>query len=147
MRHNWQWATLALLLLGFGCHSRPATVSVQGEVSYEGRAIDSGLIDFVPVDNTPGASASAVIKEGRYAVDPKWGLKPDGVYQVRITAFRKTGRKEPNRIERGGPPIDVKENYIPPIYNHQSTLKVRIADLSDVNKTDFRLGNAISGGS
>ena len=55
-------------------------------------------------------------------------------------AFRKTGEKEPNRIQRGGPPLDVMENFIPAVYNSQSTLRVRVADLPDKSKVDFQLG-------
>jgi hypothetical protein len=40
----------------------------------------------------------------------------------------------------GGPPVEVAENFIPAIYNRQSSLKVRVADLPDKNKVDFPLG-------
>ena len=140
MWHNWRLLCFAALALCVGCSSRPSTCAVQGEVSYEGRAVEWGQIDFVPIDNTPGPSAAAPIKDGRYAVEPKWGLRPDGVYLVRITAFRKTGKKEPNRIDRGGQPVDVTENFIPATYNSQSTLRVRVADLPDKNKVDFQFG-------
>ena len=70
---------------------------------------------------------------------------PDGTYQVRITAFRKTGKTAPNRIEPGGPPLELQENFIPPMYNDQSTLKVRIAELTDRAKVDFPLGKAAPG--
>ena len=34
----------------------------------------------------------------------------------------------------------MEENFVPPIYNSASTLKVRVSDLADKNKVDFRLG-------
>jgi hypothetical protein len=140
MQNNLRMMWFATLLLSFGCNSHSTTVAVQGEVTYNGLAVEQGTIDFVPVDGTSGPSAVAPIKDGRYALDPKWGLRPDGAYQVRVTALRKTGRKEPNRIDRKGPPVDVTENFIPAIYNTQSSLKVRVAELPDRNKVDFRLG-------
>jgi hypothetical protein len=59
---------------------------------------------------------------------------------VRIFAFRKSGRKERNRMDPSKPVMEVEENFVPPIYNAQSTLKVRVAELMDRNKVDFSLG-------
>ena len=70
MWHNWRVICLTAIALCVGCSSRPPTLVVQGEVSYEGRAIEWGQIDFVPVNNTSGPSAVAPIKDGRYAVAP-----------------------------------------------------------------------------
>jgi hypothetical protein len=143
-RHHRHVACPLVLLLCVGCGARPATIGVQGDVSYEGRALDRGTIDFMPIDNTPGPSAVAPIANGRYAIEPKWGLMPDGVYQVRIAAFRKTGRKERNRVDRAGPPVEIEEDFIPPIYNSQSILRVRVSELNDRDKVDFHIGNASS---
>jgi hypothetical protein len=139
MRRSLRIIWSATLVFGFGCNSRPSTVAIQGEVTYDGRVVEQGTIDFVPVGGTSGPSAVAPIKDGHYALEPKWGLRSDGVYQVRITAFRKTGRKEPNRIDRRGPPVEVTENFIPPTYNTQSTLNVRVAELHGENRADFQL--------
>lgn len=143
MRPGWQPMWLVVLgvlgVLGAGCSSRPAAMGLGGEVSYEGRAVEKGRIDFEPVDNTAGPSAGATIAHGRYDVPAKWGLLPDGVYLVRITAFRKTGKTEPNRIDPRGPRVEVEENFIPAVYNNQSTLKVRVSDLPSKDKVDFRL--------
>jgi hypothetical protein len=130
---------LATLLMA-GCGSRTATVGLQGDVSYQGQAVTWGKIDFLPIETTHGASACSPITNGHYEIPAKWGLLSDGVYEVRIVAFRKTGKMERNRIEIGGPPVETAENYIPEIYNSQSMLKVRVADLPDRNKMDFQLG-------
>jgi hypothetical protein len=135
-----QLLCLAILLPCIGCHARPATVALQGEVSFDGRPIERGRLDFVPVDGTPGGTVSAGIVRGRYEFLPKTGLLPAGVYTVRIFGFRKTGRTEPNRVQRGSPPIEVEENFLPPACNVNSTLKVRVVDLPDKNKVDFQLG-------
>jgi hypothetical protein len=126
------------LCCGCGTSSKPARL--QGEVRFEGRPIEKGKIDFVPVDGTAGGAASAAIVNGRYEFPPKTGVLPTGAYAVRIIGLRKTGRTEPNRVERGSPPIEVEENFIPPIYNSESTLKVRVSELPDRDKVDFHIG-------
>jgi hypothetical protein len=124
-----------------GCGVSSKLERLQGEISFDSRPIEKGKIDFLPADGTPGGAIGAPILTGRYEFPPKTGLLPTGVYTVRIVGLRKTGRTEPNRIERGGPPVQVEENFIPPTYNVSSTLKIRIVDLPDKNKADFHLGN------
>ena len=109
-------------------------------MSFDGRPVEKGKIDFLPVDGTSGGAVSASILNGRYEFPPETGLLPTGAYAVRIIGLRKTGKTEPNRIERGGPPIEVEENFIPPTYNINSTLKVRVSELPDKNKVDFHIG-------
>lgn len=137
MRHS-IWL-LALVMI-VGCNARPKTFDAQGDVTYDGKAIERGKITFVPVDSTPGHSATASIANGRYALPAKWGLLPDGTYLVRVEGYRKTGKTQPNRDDPSGPPIDVLEGFIPAAHNTQSALKVRVADLADKEHVDFHIG-------
>jgi hypothetical protein len=130
---------LIVMAMCCGCGASSKPVRLQGEVSFDGRPIEKGKIDFLPADGTPGGAASAGILRGRYEFPPQTGLLPTGIYAVRIIGLKKTGRTEPNRADRGGPPIEVEENFIPPAYNVNSTLKVRVADLPDKNRVDFQL--------
>lgn len=149
-QYGWRLTCLVLLVLGIGCSSANETTAVQGDVKFEGSAVERGKIVFIPVDGTNGPSAGANIGNGRYAVPgDKWGLLSDGVYLVRITAVRKTGRMEPpppNMARFGAKPVEQEENFIPAIYNSQSTLKVRVSDLPDKTKVDFLLGKTPAGG-
>jgi hypothetical protein len=145
-RYIWQLACLVCTALSVGCSSARRTVGIQGEVNFDDRRIERGRIDFVPVEGTPGPSAVASIVNGRYDVPARWGLLPDGVYLVRITAFRKTGKMEPNRIDRHGPPVEVEENFIPAIYSNQSTMKVRVAGMPDKSNVDFHLRKVLDNG-
>jgi hypothetical protein len=141
MRYGWRLIYLVGLALYAGCGFSSKDVRLQGEVSFDGRPVEKGQIDFLPVDGTAGGAANASIAGGQYEFPPETGLLSTGAYAVRIIGLRKTGRKEPNRAQHGaGPPIEVEENFIPPIYNSDSTLRVRIADLPDKNKVDFHLG-------
>ncbi len=142
MWHGWRMICLVLALVEAGCSSHPATIGLQGEVSYEGRTVKEGQIEFEPTDGTKGATSAANIVNGRYETSSQWGILPNGVYLVRIVGYRKTGKTERVRGMSGDPPVEnaVKENFIPAIHNSLSTLKVRIADLPDKNRVDFRLG-------
>ena len=139
-RCGWLMYLVMLTLFSNGCGARQATVGLEGEVTYNGRAVEKGRIEFIPSDGTTGPSAGTTVTGGRYELPAKWGLLPNGIYlAARITGFKKAGRTEPNRVERGGPPVEVEENFIPAAYNSQSTLKVRISELADKNKADFHL--------
>lgn len=135
--------SVAMLLALVGGCGDDAKLSLQGTVTYNDGLIEKGRIDFIPIDGTTGPSVGALISQGSYVVAADHGVLATGTYQVCITSYRKTGRKESNRIDRGGPPIEIEENVIPPIYNTQSTLKVRISDLPDKNKVDFDIGKGI----
>ena len=139
MLHVFRWSVLIAFLSCIGCDSRPANVAVQGIVSYQGKETAWGKIDFIPTENTAGASACSPITNGLYEIPEKWGLLPDGVYEVRIVAFQKTGRLDQSRTEIGSTPGETASNYIPANYNTQSTLTIRVADLPNKNKIDFHL--------
>ena len=143
-RYGWPLAGVMAILLSFGCHaSARKTTVIQGEVSFAGHAVEKGKIEFIPIEGTKGPSTIAEIVNGKYATpDGKWGLLPDGVYQVCITAVRKTGRREimpANMPKIVGPPPEQEENFIPANYNTQSTLKLNVAGVPDKNKVDFQL--------
>ena len=140
MRFGCRLICLAAMVLSAGCDSGPKTVAVQGEVSFGGRGVERGKIDLYPVDGTPGPSAAAIIANGRYKLSGKDGLVSNGTYLVRITALKKTGKMVANRLDPSGPPVELQDNYIPAIYNSESTLKLHVADLPDKNKVDFQLG-------
>jgi hypothetical protein len=131
---------LTLLTLLASCNSGPKTVGLEGDVSYDGRPIENGRIDLVPIDGTPGASAGASISAGRYEVPAAFGVRPDGVYQVRIIGLRKTGKTGMSRSDASGAQsIELQENFIPAVYNAQSTMKLNVSELADKKKTSFQL--------
>lgn len=141
LRHCWTMISVTTLLMVLGgCGGDATKLSLQGTVTFLDRPIENGRIDFLPVDGTQGPSVGAPILSGNYTVDADQGVLAAGIYQVCIIAYRKTGRLEPNMINRGGPPVEVTENFIPPVYNTRSTLKVYVDDLPDKSKADFQLG-------
>ncbi len=55
---------LLLCSVGIGCGG---TITVSGDVTYDGVPVENGRIDFIPVDGK-GTSASGSIKAGKYKV-------------------------------------------------------------------------------
>lgn len=128
-----------LVILVAGCDSGPRLLPIFGTVSFEGKPIEKGTIEFIPTDGTSGPSTGGSIKAGRYEVAAAHGPRKDGVYQVRITAPKKTGKTMPNIMQAGGPPLELEENFIPPKYNLDSTLKITVtADVASKG-IDFEL--------
>ena len=121
------------------CGCGPKTIHVAGEVTYQGKPVEEGTIELIPVDGTTGPSSGGPIKKGRYEVRDAVGLVQGGTYQVRISALAKTGKTAPNILEPGGPPLELSENYIPPKFNLDSSLRITISSDSTVNTQDFHL--------
>lgn len=131
---------LMLFVLLAGCNRAPNTVSLCGSIVIDDQPVRNGRIDFLPIDGTPGASAGAAIVDGRYQIPASFGVRADGIYLVRIIGLRKTGRIGMNRSDTGeGKQAELQENFIPAIYNSQSTQKLLVADQPDRSNVDFRL--------
>ena len=65
MRFGWLCLLLVFVVLSAGCGSGLATVS--GTVSYEGKPVEEGAINFTPHDGKT-AAAGGMIKDGKYYV-------------------------------------------------------------------------------
>ena len=78
---------LVFPLLFSGCQKGNG-VLVQGTVSVKGELVDSGMIQFVPVDGGT-AEAGGTIQKGKFAV-----TVPPGEKIVRIRGYRVQGKKK-----------------------------------------------------
>jgi hypothetical protein len=121
--------------LSLGCG--PSIHVIEGEVRLDGKPLESGTIDFEPIDNS-SRSFGGDVKDGSYRVE----IPPEqakGTSMVRIMSPQPTGRKVP-----AGPPamrgatIDEIAEAIPAQYNTRSTLKV---DLSIASPHNFELSS------
>jgi hypothetical protein len=134
----WRWCLVAVLLAAtVGCRTSPRT-RVWGEVSFDGRPVAKGTIEFIPAEGTGGTSAGGAIEDGSYDIPAKQGPLTGGTYRVEITALAKTGRTRPNVFDPNGPLLDDYKCYIPACYNSKSVLKVTLSAPKE-NKHDFRL--------
>lgn len=118
-----------------GCSSKPTTMRVWGDVSFEGKAIESGNIELLPIDGTEGPNVGGVVKDGAYEIPAEVGPLAEGTYRVEIRAYRNTGRVQ--RTPRGEMPE--REAVLPAEYNIRSTLRVKINSKAGENKFSFQL--------
>src|SRR5436190_22323425 len=59
--------------------------ALHGAVSYQGKPVDYGAIQFLPDDPQHGVNSGAMIENGKYQVKVSQGLPP-GSYQVMISS-------------------------------------------------------------
>jgi hypothetical protein len=138
--------TCALVAAVFlaGCGSGPVRAKVGGAVSYGGKPIETGSIELSPVDGTKGPATGAAISGGRWDIAADKGPMVGGIYLVRITGTKKTGKTIavlhglPNQ-----PPTEEVVNYIPAAHNSESTLKIRVSENPADNQFTFNLKAAL----
>ena len=106
-----------VLLCAMGCNSSQRDVVVTGNVTYQGKPVETGEIVFA--DATGSApSAHSQIVAGKYELRTLPGKK-----QVRITATRETGKM----LEGGmGAQVPERVDLIPAQYNTSTTLSANV---------------------
>ena len=121
-----RWLPFALVLATIaGCgHDGLQRLVIHGTVTYQGKPIEKGHIDFRPTEAVMGPICGAEIVAGKYEAHACGGVAI-GRYRAEIMAFRTlplpSGKTEADFDQ--GPP---REQYIPAKYNHDSELKVEI---------------------
>lgn len=130
---------LLCVIVVAGCGpSGPRNMKVWGDVTYDGKPIETGDIIFTPQPGTIGTSTGAEIRGGQYSIPAKVGPLADGTYKVEIKALHKIGTT-PNIMVADGPPLDLFENFIPTIYNAESNLSATISSDPAANQRNFHL--------
>lgn len=103
----------------------------------------SGQIAFIPLGAEAAPTAGATIAQGRYQIAADQGPFP-GEHRVEIRAFRSTGKKVWDGMGDENAPASQKryveelEQYLPRLYNDESTLRVTITGPKP-NRHDFAL--------
>ena len=146
-----RWLLLVLFLaicVGCGNVEKPIPrASVQGEVRWNGKAVDEGIVLFIPTTPVNGKNQPPVpakISGGHYSLPATEGPTV-GPNRIEIRATRKTGKKTPEPTEamkRFDPTlksVELVEQYLPPQFNNSSTLSRQVDAGSNV--LDFELTN------
>ena len=139
------WLAVAgVLLAGCGRRSTLRRLPLAGSVTFAGQPVDDGLIEFIPVDSTPGPSFGGLVKAGRYAVPAAQGGHTGGTYRVQINGSRASGKTFTVNTQVFTPDgtkmeVPVMENFIPTKYNVASTLRVTLTPEASAAGIDFAL--------
>lgn len=132
----WRMMWMGLLVWTSGCGGvgGPQRYEVEGEVTFQGQAVDRGSIEFSSLAKDTVLTSGAAILEGRYSIPRPQGLTP-GEYQVRIYWPEALPLpKDAGSLKQGFP---TPKERIPSKYNTQSTLTVKIKP--EKNRADFHL--------
>jgi hypothetical protein len=114
-----------------GVDDAPATVAVEGEVTFDGKPLPTGEIIFRPAEGN-GRADAASIKDGQYSLECTLGGKA-----VTITALREVAGVVVQELETGESGGEV-EQYIPETYNDRTTLTADVTESGD-NTFNFPL--------
>jgi hypothetical protein len=120
-RREWSRVCLILAVAALGCGGGgdgPRTYSVSGTVSYDGKPIEEGRIQFRNT-GSDGRAYSAEIKNGNYQM-----MSEAGSMKVEIIASRVV----PGKMQKSedGEMVPVREMFIPAKYNSQTTLTTEV---------------------
>lgn len=124
-----------IVLLGSCSDSASNRATVNGTVALDGQPIESGSIDFFPVEGTRGPTAGGTIEGGRYRIESAKGAAI-GKNRVEIHGMRKTGKSVADPFGRATQIAQVVE-IVPPQYHSNSTLVRDVA--SGENELNFDL--------
>jgi hypothetical protein len=120
------------LLCFLGCaDSGPLTAEVSGTVRLDGRLIEEGSIQFIPVEGSKGPSAGGIIKDGEYHIPRDKGVTV-GTNRVELRAFKTAGRKIQDPTAPPGIKTNVRVQAFPPEFNDRSTVVKEVRAGSNV---------------
>jgi len=131
-----------------GLSRGPDRASLQGQVSLDGKPLESGVIVLVPSGDTQGPTAGGTLSDGKFHIAADGGPVA-GRYRVQIKATRKTGRMVKSSVPIGNRrEVEETEQFIPARYNTASELEVEIKpgrnrmtfDLKSPPQSDSRPG-------
>jgi hypothetical protein len=136
-------AGLGLMALALsGCGSQANTAAVSGMVKLDGKPVEKGAIQFIPVEGNTGPSAGGAINNGQYHIGRERGAAV-GKNRVELRAFKRTGREVQDATKPAGNFTLEWVPALPPEYNDQSTV-VREIKPGD-NTFDFDIAVTAAG--
>ena len=100
-------------------------------VRLDGRPIEEGSIQFIPVEGTKGPSAGAAIQDGKYYIPRKMGVTV-GTNRVELRAFKNAGTRIQDPTAPPGVQTEQRVQAFPPEFNDRSTVIKKIQAGSNV---------------
>lgn len=114
------FAFVASAALVVGCSGDGNYGDVSGTVSYDGKPLEDGLIEFLPAEGK-GQTASAPIKDGKYSVTKA----SVGNAKVQIRGSKVTGKKKMYDTP-DSPEVAIIAELLPPKYHEKSELTFEV---------------------
>ena len=125
---------MCLVVTTTGCGKTVKRRAIEGTVKFDGKPIDKGQIQFVPVKGGPSAGTDII--NGQYKLEGPRG-PGIGQYKIEITAYR-AGR--PGQIDAVTKQRETEMiQYIPSKYNENSELVRDITEAEESMTLDFDL--------
>lgn len=121
-------AAAALLMAAAGCGG--GTVSVEGDVTFDGQPVQNGTIGFMPTGE--GKKIAGQVVAGKYLIPAEFGPTP-GAYKVEIHWRKPTGKK----YKSDAGEFDVTEEGLPDKYHDKTELTADVK--SGKNVINFNL--------
>ncbi|MDB5310792.1 MAG: hypothetical protein JWO38_4994 [Gemmataceae bacterium] len=136
--HRQVCAILACICLAAPGCSGDNRSEVSGTVSLNGRPIEEGSINFIPVEGNQGPGTGGIIRDGKYHIPRANGVTA-GKNRVEVRAFRETGRKVQDPTGLPGALTTERVPAFPPEFNDKSTLVREVRAGSDTIDFDVHL--------
>ena len=125
-----------VLVAGCGEPNPLGRRAIHGKVTFEGKAVDYGAIQFEPDDPQHGVNSGAMIEDGTYQIKVSQGLPP-GSYQVKISS---PDRSQQQKVEdMPGDARTFAKERIPTKYNLKTTLKLEVPKARGSHEANFNL--------
>ncbi|MCZ2341498.1 MAG: hypothetical protein LC104_06835 [Bacteroidales bacterium] len=113
-----------------GCGPESPRREIHGIVTFDGKPLPAGMIQFESLPDQPTCNESAPIQNGAYTVTGLGGLLP-GKYRVRITSLDANAPKPAEDVAPGTPVEEKKlsptSKNLPAKYNTQSELTAEVS--------------------
>jgi hypothetical protein len=138
-RTGFLWAIVGIVsilsLSGCGGGDPFERQPIQGNVNFEGKPIQFGVIRFEPADKEP-TGTSASIRDGKFKIDRSAGVGP-GNYKVFVQAFDKMDEGPAGAFpgEEGTPP----QNILPEKFLNEPAAKITISKVANDKPNEVAL--------
>jgi hypothetical protein len=130
---SWTFAPLAAAVLAIsGCSQGPATGTVTGEVTLDGKPLPKGHLEFTPLDGE-GQTGGIMIAEGKFS-----GPIPVAKMRVKIHAPKPSGKKYKAYDTPDSPWEEDVVEALPARYNDQSDMTLDVKRGSQTVKYELK---------
>lgn len=129
------WLAVAVLVGGCGGGDGLKREAVSGKVTFNGKPLEQGTIQFLPTQGDQNAGAWGQIVDGAYSIGTSEGPAA-GEYSVSITSASSGGAAAD--VPPGDDSGQVDPNAVPEQYNLRTTLKATV-EAGKANELNYDL--------